>query len=460
MGFIPKSVRTSIFIPFFVIFIGSSLFGQSGGASMTIYKDGRALVKQPVGWEVLTGITRVNYDLLPAGMVEDSPFLIMDGVRVGYQRLNRNVFTWEKFYSGLEGQEVEIRTVDGEEIEGILLDFNANEVILQQRSYLKMIARRQVEWITAVGTVDERQEKPYLSWDLYSRTDKTVRGELFYLSRGYGWDAIYRLLLDPDTTQAELVTEAYITNHGNLNFVDLELQLVEGNLNQAGKKSMPKAALRAFAAEAAAMDAAPGQPQRETLGDYHIYSLPERISLSGSESVTVRLYNPSTVNYLKTYLFTNNERSQREEPLAVEYKFTNSEENQLNKPLPQGKIELYQLTARGGVEYLGEDRISQVPRGETVKLIAGRSFDVFGTRKVLNYDRQRKSEEAAIELTVTNTRDEEITVRLIENITGEWVIRDESSMYIKVDATTIHFPLTVAADSTVHVTYTYRKAWN
>ncbi len=455
MGALIRTIKISS-----LLLIGSLVFGQSSGATMTVYKDNIALLKQPVAWDVLTGITRVSFDVLPQGMLDDSPFLVMDGVRVGYQRYNRDVFTWEEHFSGLVGQEVEVRTSDGEEYEGILQEFSSREVVLQQRTYLKMLARNQVQWITVLGAVPDRQVKPYLSWDLYSRMDNSVSGDLFYLSHGYTWDAIYRLLLAADTTQAELITEAVVTNRGDLDFSDLELQLVEGNLNQVYKKGTPQPMLRAYSVDGVMAETASASPQRESLGDYYIYSLPERISLSGSESVTVRLYNPSVVNYQKTYLFTNNERSQREEPLAVEYKFTNTEENQLNKPLPQGKVELYQLTSRGGVEYIGEDEINQVPKGETVTLIAGRSFDVIGSRRVLNYDRQRKSEEAAIEITVTNTREEDVAVRLIENIQGEWVVRDESTMYIKVDATTIHFPVTVAADSTMRVTYTYRKAWN
>ena len=36
----------------------------------------------------------------------------------------------------------------------------------------------------------------------------------------------------------------------------------------------------------------------------------------------------------------------------------------------------------------------QIPRNETAIVSSGKAFDVTGKRKVLNYDRQRKSEEA------------------------------------------------------------------
>jgi len=447
-----------------IVFITASipLSGQSTDATMTLYKDGTALIKQPVEWSIQTGITRVKHDIFPSGLLEDSPFLTIEGARVGYQRLHRDVFSWETYFAEQVGKEVELRTVSGDETEGLLQQFNSNRVVLQQKNNLKLFARKQIEWLTVEGSVEDPQYKPYLSWDLYSRTNQTVHGSLIYLSNGFAWNAIYRLVLDADTTQAELVTEAVISNRSNLDFSDLELQLVEGNLHRVGPGSglSKRGGLTTQFETARAFDSAPAQPLRESLGDYHIYSLPERIGLNGQESVIVRLYNPSRINYVKTYLFKNSEQSKREEPLSVEYKFANSEENELNKPLPQGKVEIYQVTRRGGIEFVGEDHIRQVPKGEEVVLIAGRSFDVIGKRKVLNYDRQRKSEQATIELTVTNTRTEDISVRLIETIRGEWVIRDESSMYIKVDANTIYFPLTVPAGETTRVTYTYRKAWN
>ena len=200
-------------------------------------------------------------------------------------------------------------------------------------------------------------------------------------------------------------------------------------------------------------------PERENLGDYYIYTIPNNLDISGKESITVRLYDAREIDYKKTYLFENYERAQREEPLVVEIKIDNTIENNLNLPLPQGKIELYQTIKNGKVEFLGEDRLKQIPRGATAKLIAGRAFDVVGKRKVLNYDRQKKSEEASIEIKITNTKDQDIDVRVIEKISGDWVIREESTMYMKEDASTIYFPIIVPAESEMFVTYTYRKEW-
>ena len=137
----------------------------------------------------------------------------------------------------------------------------------------------------------------------------------------------------------------------------------------------------------------------------------------------------------------------------------NTAENNLNIPLPQGKVRLYLISPDGSMEYAGEDVLKQVPQGETATISAGRAFDVIGKRTVLHYDRQRKSEEASIEIIVKNIRNEAVNVRLVEQIHGDWIVRDASEDYIKKDASTIHFSLSLEVHGSKTVTYTYRKEW-
>ena len=198
---------------------------------------------------------------------------------------------------------------------------------------------------------------------------------------------------------------------------------------------------------------------KDDLGDYHIYQLNDLHDLSAKESVTVRMYGPLNVKYKKTYVFENSERRQKEEPLEVKITLKNVESNGLGIPLPDGKIELYTFSSSGGLEYIGADKMGQVPKGQSTDITSGRAFDVIGNRKVLNYDRQRKSEEAVIEIKVTNARNENINVLLVEHINGDWIIKDESLDYQKKDASTIHFPMTLNSGETKNVYYTYRKEW-
>jgi hypothetical protein len=171
------------------------------------------------------------------------------------------------------------------------------------------------------------------------------------------------------------------------------------------------------------------------------------------------MYGPLDVGYEKKYVFENTERRQKEEPLEVQLTMDNTESNGLGISLPGGKVEMYSYKKSNTLEYIGADKMGQVPKGQSTTLTSGRAFDVIGNRKVLNYDRQRKSEEAVIEIKVSNARNEKVDVLLVEHINGDWIIKDESLDYQKKDASTVHFPLSLNAGETKSVYYTYRKEW-
>ena len=64
------------------ILIISFAFGQSENAIMTIYKNGYALVKQPVDWSIRNSPGEVEYSVLPEGIKESSPYLNLQSGQV------------------------------------------------------------------------------------------------------------------------------------------------------------------------------------------------------------------------------------------------------------------------------------------------------------------------------------------------------------------------------------------
>lgn len=431
------------------------LWGQSNHATMTLYKDGFALIKQPLAWNVESGESNIAWDLLPAGMIKDSPFLTLDGANIKMQRLNQDVFHFaDRLYEFL-GETVDIKLINEKPMTGTLVEVTGNTITIERKRSVISFNRNRIDYINAPGNLENVMYKPSLTWNIYKKKMGAVRGSLTYLSRGFDWDAIYRLILNESGSGAEFIAEAFVKNNSNLDFTNLSLLLVEGKLKQNGAGSPPRVMYRAMAAPQENV-----APKEEQLGDYHIYHLGGKIGFRGGESIITRLYAPKKVSFQKTYLFENDERSQREEPLEIEYQIANTKGNNLGVPLPQGKIQLYQSVMNDAIEFVGEDEIRQVPKGATATIISGRAFDVVGKRTVLNYDRQRKSEEGSISIEVKNTLPGQIKVRLIEHIYGDWVVRDASANYRKKDASTIHFPLTIPANGSQTVTYTYRKEWN
>jgi hypothetical protein len=74
-----------------IFFLTSLLVGQSEDATLTIYKDGTALIKQPVGWEIPSGNSYVTWSSLPNGIHRDTPFLNLEGATIISQRFNDNI---------------------------------------------------------------------------------------------------------------------------------------------------------------------------------------------------------------------------------------------------------------------------------------------------------------------------------------------------------------------------------
>ena len=159
--------------------------------------------------------------------------------------------------------------------------------------------RERVHYITVPGKPSNAIFKPSLSWVISPyNTSGNVTGNLIYLSKGFDWDATYRLILNEAGNNAEFLAEAYIKNNSNLDFKNLSIQLVEGKLKQNGNMSTPPIMMRSISESEKN-----SEMKEDPLGDYHIYSLGNKINLKGEESITTRLNSTREVSFEKTYLF-------------------------------------------------------------------------------------------------------------------------------------------------------------
>lgn len=442
----------------FILLINFVLIAQTEDATLTIYKDGTAMVKQPVGWSIPSGYSYVTWSSLPNGIYRDTPFLNIEGADILSQRFNDNIFTGTDFFKSLRGEEIQVKPKNGKLVKGTLLEISAASVTISHQSGIMSFNRGELEYLgNKTNELSLPTFNPFLSWDLKSKSDKIIKGELVYRTKNFSWNTVYRLKV-LNEEKGELIAEAVISNTSDMSFDNSSLKLVEGNLNRYNEKRPRPERLNRPMTMAAQNDASSMMDKNE-LGDYHIYTLNEKHDLGAKENITVRMYGPLDIGYSKKYVFENSERRQKEEPLEVQLTMNNTESNGLGISLPGGKVEMYAFNKANGLEYIGADNMGQVPKGQSTTLTSGRAFDVIGNRKVLNYDRQRKSEEAVIEIKVTNARNEDIDVLLIEHINGDWIIKDESLNYQKKDASTVHFPLSLNAGETKNVYYTYRKEW-
>jgi hypothetical protein len=410
-------------------------------------------VKQEIIWDAVSkGRTNLKYGDIPKSIHKDTPFISIKNAQVLSQKFVEKTFSSDEYFSSKKGDIITIKLKNEKAISGILLELTNKILTIQVKNNLRSFNRNNIEYIETGDVVSNPNFSPYLYWEVKNNKTGNLKANLVYKLSNISWDAIYRLTTNGQT-KGELVVEGVISNNSSKNYINTNVSLVEGKINKVksnynnnyGKMEMSRSL--------------PNKNTPDALGDYHVYSAGKIKNFTAKENLTVGIYGPLNVNYEKNYVFENFERQQKEEPLKVEYTLSNTEKDGLGIVLPAGKVDIYTSSNKGGFEYIGSDRLGQVPKGESSTIQAGYAFDITGKRRVLNYDRQRKSEEAVIEVSVNNTWSETASVKIVEHINGDWVIKDQSHDYIKKDASTIYFLIDVKPGKKEFITYTYRKEW-
>jgi len=417
---------------------------------ITIYKDGFATLKEPITWNLKSGRNVVGFTNLSPNIVFDSPNLDLEGVQILSQTMNRNFNSSDVYLKNNIGSQVEIKPTGNSVIQGTLLDVNGSSVSINTNKGLMVFQRSSIEYLNLKLNNVSNKFTPEIFWEIFSNEEKSVNAELTYLSSGFSWKPIYRLELNTDNTNAILSVDAEVVNHSNVNLLGLNIDVVEGVLNQVGVS-------RDFLSSRAV--SAPMSQNNIKLGDFYIFNLGNNLNLKSLETIQLPLIPKRAISYEKIYVFNNSEQDQRDDPLDIQISFDNSQENNLDLPLPSGIAYLYERNTDGSLGFLAKNNLSQLYRGGTASFNAGKASDIIGKRRILNYDRQNKVEESTISIQVINTSTVSIKVKVVEKIFGDWVVKESSTMYIKNDASTIYFPLEVESGSSQLITYTYKKEW-
>jgi hypothetical protein len=134
----------------------------------------------------------------------------------------------------------------------------------------------------------------------------------------------------------------------------------------------------------------------------------------------------------------------------------------LGVPLPKGVIRVYKKDSAGNAQFVGEDRIDHTPRNEKVRLKLGEAFDVTADKKQTSFQKLSGSSrdgaifESAFQIELKNAKDEELTVKVMEPVPGDWEILAESHPHRKAASNTAVWSLQVPARGKVMLDYRVR----
>ncbi|RLE09175.1 DUF4139 domain-containing protein, partial [Candidatus Aerophobetes bacterium] len=209
-----------------------------------------------------------------------------------------------------------------------------------------------------------------------------------------------------------------------------------------------------------------GAPQFEERGfsEYHLYELKRQITIKNNETKQISLLKAFDVNTQKELLVYGTEsyfiepRGEQavKQPVSVYIKFKNSKDNNLGIPLPAGVMRVYK-EENGSLQFIGEDRIQHTPKDEEVRFKVGEAFDMVAERVQTDYrEITSKLRESEWEITIKNHKEKDVTVGIIEPLSGNWQIIKSTHPYQKIDAFTVRFEVNIPRNQEIKVIYRVR----
>jgi len=309
--------------------------------------------------------------------------------------------------------------------------------------------------------------RPTLIWSLENGGAARHRIEASYLATKLSWNADYVLTVARDDKSADVDGWVTLTNGSGTGFRNAKLQLVAGELNRVRQMFERKEA-DMMVAQAARASAPMAQ---ESFSDYHLYTLDRKTTVNNNETKQVSMLEATGFPVKKRYIVDGQSFYYRnaqhpgspiKDVVQVYYQFKNEASAGLGMPMPAGVIRVYQSDSKGGVQFVGEDRIDHTPKDEMLNLKIGNAFDVVSERKQVDFEKVAFSVntyEVEYEVVVRNHKTTPVTVEVNEPIGGTWRIIRSTHEYTKTDAWAAQFNLSVPADGTTTLKYRVRVTY-
>ena len=450
-------------------FIGALalLLGAASGASaqinLTMFNDGRVLVRRSVPVELKQGESEVPVAL---GQVDpatvfslDSSVIILGSRYEGEvdegSVMRRAVGRRLSFLSGRDTIRAELVGVDPERYK-----LSDGSIVFGRPGMAR--------WPADLVITD-----PILSLKVSSARARRAL-TLGYFTMSGGWAASYHVLLG-GRGKASVSGQA-VLRAGPLEAKDAGVQLLAGDPGRASQPGAPGYARGDMMVARAAMAQESGASEA-TVGDVHIYTLPGRVSIQPGVVTTVQLFPPATAEITKTYEVAGINPyygplpqfgDPQEPPVAITYTVRRPRKTDFGgRPMPAGTVRLYEADSAGQVQLIGEASAGHTAAGEDLRVSAGVAFDLGATWVQTSYatgrdttgGRRRTVATADYRVTLTNARAELVTVDVLEQRGGEWSVVSSSVPAEKLSSTRTRFRVAVPAGGEAVLTYRLRVVW-
>jgi hypothetical protein len=404
--------------------------------ALTVYNDGFALIQEIRSIPPLSEDHLIHYLDVPQLIEPNS--LQVKGVKIA--ELNYEYDLVDKFkllekYVGREiklvdkktGVEKSYRLLNAQN--GLVLeDLQTHEIVLDTEGETRL-----------PELPDGLILKPTLVWRIREQTAEDTR--VTYLTRGLSWDVDYiAQIRDNDFDLTGWVT---LTNNSGMTYQDAMLKLMAGTVHRAPRLMQKNIVY---------MQEAQMQPEQQAFADYHLYTLPEKVTVKDRQQKQVQLLSANQIKSRMEY-----EVDSYSDHPSVYFTFINDVENGLGMPLPKGRFKLYKENPKNGSsEFIGEDSIPHTAVGETVRIQSGEAFDITVESDIVAEYKKDGYEFEEVEYLIRNQKEQPI--ELIINHSTSYGTFDvvESTHEWKRKNGDIQLIVPVPAKSEVKVAFTIR----
>lgn len=479
------------------------------GASLTIYNDKFAVVRQVLPLELKPGTNHVEVTDITGHLNPDSVILRpLDADRrlqVLEQNYRNDPVTQELLLSLYEGKTIDFQLSPGTLVQGKIIRSGFvphSEMTYQtygqdyrfaQQSYMQSGGSQPIIEVNGhlqftlpgqpvfPALADDTVLKPTLSWQLDTDRTGSFPAEFSYVTEGMNWDASYNVVAPPKGDVLQIVGWVTLDNESGKSFKDARIKLMAGDVNKVRTSvPMPTAASEAVMVSDARV-ALPPVTER-SFDEYHLYTLEHRTTLHDREIKQVEFVRAQGIQSRQVYVYDGFKLDQNyagwspealrqqesfgtqsNNKIWVMREFKNTRENNLGMPLPKGRVRFYRRDDDGQLEFTGENDIDHTPKDETVRLYTGNAFDLTGERRRTEYhlDVSARTVDETFEIKLRNHKSTPAEIRVVEHLYrwNNWNIVTTSDKFQKDDSQTVHFTVPIPSDGEPTVTYHVRYSW-
>ena len=439
--------------------------------AVTIYNDGRGLVREERRLDLAAGINEVRFMDVAAKIqaptvrvapLEGGPFRVLE------QNYEYDLLSPAKLLDKFVGQTITLvqqKMMNGstveESVEARLLSNNSGTVweiggkIVINPPYSRLVFPNVPANLIA---------RPTLVWQIEAPASGNRRIEASYITAGMQWSADYVLSLDAAEQKAGLQGWVTINNNSGASYKDAKLKLVAGDVHKA------EADVFQGPAQRMRLDAPMAAPApafvEEGLFEYHLYTLDRPSTIKEAQTKQIQLLQAEGIAITKDYVLMGGTQyfqsvwsgPPSKEKVAVFIGFKNSEATPgLGQPLPKGVIRVFKKDRSGSPQLIGEDNIDHTPKNEDLKLELGNAFDIVAERRQTDFKRLSTRPgtvyESAHEIRIRNQKETPVTVRVVEPMGGQWTMIQTSHPNRKTAAFESQWDILVPAGGETVLTY-------